>query len=188
MKTILKTNWERYKKSSEGKEVIALFNHLTTPEATVEDMLEMIKRFNPEFSKNTSKKEEQQQLEALTFYNNLVKEILPKSESEWDNFKHGDFFGVLTHCLAVEDENVSIFDAPQIGFKNILGYNIFLSTVLSSYMPEYFIPNLFVMQFVYFKKIAEKYEFNLPEELPLRSDYRGRWLYYIHMCNAICQF
>lgn len=188
MKKILKTNWERYKKSPEGKEVIAIFNHLTTSEATVEEMLEVIKRFDPEFSKNTSKKEEQRQLKALTYFNNLIKDFLPKSDSEWDEFNHGEFFGELTHFLAVEDENVSIFDAPQIGFKNILNNNIILSTVLSSYMPEYFIPNLFVMQFVYFKKIAEKYEFNLPEEIPLRSDYRGRWLYYIHICNAICQF
>lgn len=188
MKKILKTNWERYKNSSEGQEVIAAFNRITTPECTPEDMLAIIKRFNPEFSKNTSKKEEEQQLKALIFYDNIVKDYLPKSDSEWDNIKHGELFGALTHHFAVEDENVSIFDAPQIGFKKILSNNIFLSTVLSSYMPEYFIPNLFVMQFIYFKKMAEKYEFNLPEKTPLRSDYRGRWLYYIDVCNAIATF
>lgn len=187
MKKVTETsNWKRYKET-DGKEVIAMFNHLTTPEATIEDMLNVIKRFDPEFARNTSKKEEKRQIEILTFYNNLIKANIPQTEEEWKDFNHGTFFGWLTHYLAVEDENVSLFDVPQIGFKNILGNNIFLSIVLCSYMPEYFIPNLFVMQFAYFKKIAEKYEMDLPK-VPNRSDYRGRWLYYIDVCNAIVTF
>lgn len=187
MKKITETsNWKRYKEA-DGKEVIAMFNHLTTLEATVDDMLNMIKRFDPELASNTSKKEEQRQKEILTNYDNFIKANIPQSEAEWKDFSYGSFFGWLTHCMAVGDENISIFDAPQIGFKNILGNNIFLSIVLSKYMPEYFIPNLFVMQFAYFKKIAEKYEMDLPK-IPNRSDYRGRWLYYIDVCNAIATF
>ena len=126
MKKVTETsNWKRYKET-DGKEVIAMFNHLTTPEATVEDMLKVIKRFDPELARNTSKREEKKQIEILTFYNDLIKANIPQSEEEWKDFNHGAFFGALTHYLAVEDENVSIFDAPQIGFKNILGNNIFL--------------------------------------------------------------
>ena len=58
MKKITETsNWKRYKET-DGKEVIAMFNHLTTPEVTVDDMLKVIKRFDPELASNTSKREE----------------------------------------------------------------------------------------------------------------------------------
>ena len=148
----MKTNWERYKNSEEGKNVIAQFNRLTSLECTAEEMYAVIKRFNPLFARNSTGKEDAGIIESI-----------------------------------VEDEKVDLLDAPQIGFKRILGCNVFLSMALSKYMPEFFIPNLFVMQFVYFKKFIDKYELEIPE-MPLRSDYRGRWLYYIHMCNAIVSF
>lgn len=187
MKKILKTNWERYKNSSEGKETITLFNHLTTPEATAEDMLEVIKRFNPEIARNTSKKEEKSMIESLTFYDKIVKENLPQGDEELENFNGGEFYAWLTHCMAVEEEEMDLFDAPQIGFKRILGFNTFFSMVLFANLPDSFVPNLFVMQFEYFKKFAEKYEIELPE-MPKRSDYRMRWFYYLRMCDAIDNF
>lgn len=187
MKKILKTNWERYKNSVEGKEVIALFNHLTESVCTAEEMLAIIKRFNPTFAKNNSTKDDAGNVEAIAYFDKVIKENLPQNENEWKDFNHGDFFGWLTHCHAVEDENKNLFEAPQIGFKRLLGSNVFLSLALSKYMPEYFIPNLFVIQFVYFKKFVEKYEIDVPE-IPQRSDYRGRWIYYIHICNAIVTF
>ena len=187
MKKILKTNWERYKNSSEGQEVIGLFNYMTTPECTPEEMLTIVKRFNPVFAKNTTAKEDALNREAIAYYNKVIKENVPNNEGDRKDFNYVDFFERLTHCMAVEDENTDLFDAPQIGFKRIIGCNVFLSVALSANMPEYFIPNLFAMQFVYFKKFAEKYELDIPD-MPLRSDYRSRWLYYIHMCNAIDTF
>lgn len=187
MKKVLKTNWERYKNSSEGKDTIALFNHLTIPEATVEEMLEVIKRFNPVIARNTSKKEEKSIIESLAFYDKIVKENLPQGDEELTNFNGGEFFAWLTHCMAVEVEEMDLFDAPQIGFKRILGFNPFLSMVLFANLPNSFVPNLFVMQFAYFKKFAEKYEIELPE-MPKRSDYRMRWFYYLRMCDAIDNF
>lgn len=187
MKKILKTNWERYKNSSEGKETISQFNHLTTPETTAEDMLEVIKRFNPEIARNTSKKEEKSMIESLAFYDKIVKENLPQGDEELENFNGGEFYAWLTHCMAVEEEEMDLFDAPQIGFKRILGFNTFLSMALFANLPDSFVPNLFVMQFEYFKKFAEKYEIELPE-MPKRSDYRMRWFYYLRMCDAIDNF
>lgn len=98
-----------------------------------------------------------------------------------------DFFLWTTSCLAVEDENVDLFDAPQIGFKQVLGYNVLLSFALYKYIPEFFLPNLYFMQFSYFKRFAEKYDLDLPE-MPNCSDYRKRWLYYVDMCNALNGF
>ncbi len=68
MKKITETsNWKRYKET-DGKEVIDMFNHLTTPEATVDDMLDVIKRFDPGLIQNSSKKEIQQQIDKLNLF------------------------------------------------------------------------------------------------------------------------
>ena len=188
MKKILKTQWERYKRSPEGQEVIALFDHLGSPECSLEEMLDAIKRFDPELARNISKKEEANTIQALGFYDNMIlEECQDIDEKDWESFNYGDFFLWLAAGLTIEDENTDLFDAPQIGFKRLLSDNIFLSCALYKYMPEYFIPNLYVMQFPYFKRFAEKYELELPE-MPNRSDYRMRWLYYLDMCDAIDLF
>ena len=75
----------------------------------------------------------------------------------------------------------------QAAFKSVLGTNVFLSMILSRYFPGYYIPNFFPMQFIYIKKIAEKYDIELPR-VPNRSDYKGRWLYYDEICKALNEF
>ena len=47
MKKISKTIWTRYKESAEGKEVLALFEKIQSPESTSEEILEIAKRFDP---------------------------------------------------------------------------------------------------------------------------------------------
>lgn len=187
MKRISQTsNWIRYKNSTEGKEVIDLFNHLTTHDASVEEMLELINRFNPKF-RNTSIKEKKQFIKTLSYYDSIVKDDLPQSEEEWNNFDPVDYFLWLTQGLAVEEEEIDLMEASQSGFKTILESSIFLSVVLFAHISDYFFPNLYVMQFSYFLKFAEKYGIVIPD-IPNRSDYRERWLYYLCMCDAINKF
>ena len=84
MKKILqKTNWERYKNSTEGQEVIALFNHLCSEECTIADMLNAIRRFNPGFIQNWSKKEEKWMLDGLGFFDQIISEDIKDDISEW---------------------------------------------------------------------------------------------------------
>ena len=189
MKKILKTNWERYKNSPEGKEVIEMFNHLTTPEATPEDMYEVIKRFDPEYTRNSSKKEEKRMIEMIHTYDNFICKSFPQKEEELNDFSFGDYYLWLTHCMAIgiEDEETTIDNAPQSYFKRILGLNTLLSIALYANDPFDYFPNLFCMQFAYFTKFAEKYELEFPD-IPNRSDYRMRWCYYLEMCNIIHQF
>ena len=61
----MKTNWERYKNSEEGKNVIAQFNRLTSLECTAEEMYAVIKRFNPLFARNSTDKEDANNIEAI---------------------------------------------------------------------------------------------------------------------------
>jgi len=186
MKKILKTNWERYKRSEEGQKVISLFNHLTTPKCTSTDMFNAIKLFDSGFVGVLNKEEEVHYTKELDYFDKIVNETY-LDEEELNGFDVKDYFLWLTRYFVSDNDNEDLFEVPQIAFKQILGYNVYLSFALYKYMPRYFIPNLYVMQFTYFVKFAEKYDIKLPKT-PQRSDYRQRWLYYIEMCSAIKEF
>ena len=76
MKKISKTTWNRYKESAEGKEVISLFEKVKSPDSTAEEILEIAKRFDPQFFNNTSKKEMAQLTDSLNFFMSDLEEIL----------------------------------------------------------------------------------------------------------------
>ena len=63
MKKISKIAWNRYRESAEGKEVMALFEKIKSPESTAEEILEIAMRFDPQYFNNTSKKEKAQMTE-----------------------------------------------------------------------------------------------------------------------------
>ena len=188
MKKILqKTSWERYKKSSEGQETIALFNNICTPECTSKDMFEVIKRFNPFFTHNWGKKEDNWAIKGFEFFDKIVNEDIPRDEIEWKDFDYEEYYMWLTLGLVTDNEDADLYEVPQVNFKRMLSDSMLLSIVLYKYMPEYYIPNLYAMQFVYFQRFVKKYDLVLPE-IPHRSDYRKRWLYYLDMCNVINEF
>lgn len=187
MKKISQINWKRYKESESGKEAIALFDKVCDPECTIEEVYTIAKRFNPEFFRNESKEETQRSIESFAYfnkllYNNLTEENVPQTGEEAFNF-----FLFLSHFLATEDEEVSIDDIPQANFKAILSSSTFVSMMLYAYIPTFFIPNLFVMQFIYLKKFAEKYDLELPK-IPNRSNYKDRWFYYFDLCIVLNNF
>lgn len=187
MKKISKINWERYKDSDSGKEAIALFERVCDRECPMEEVYAVAKRFNPEFFKNTSKKEEKKYLEILAYFNELLRDNLNEDNLPETGDDCTDFFIMLTLFLATDDDNANLEDITQSQFKTILSANTFVSLILYSYMPDFFIPNLFVMQFIYLKKLAEKYDFELPE-IPNRSNYKERWFYYLEMCIILNDF
>ena len=188
MKKISKTTWTRYKESAEGKEVVALFKKFQSPESTAEEMLEIAKRFDPQFFNNSSKKEIAQDLESLNLFLTVLGDIVSHEEIKIESGE--DLINIYLDYLeffAVDDENKPLDEIPQSYYKGILGNNIFMSIALYAYLPELFIPNFFVMQFAYLKKFAEKYEIDLPK-IPNRSDYRERCLYYFDVCLALINF
>ena len=176
MKKISKTTWNRYKESAEGEEVIALFRKVQSPESTIEEILEIAKRFDPQFFNNAGKKEMAQYTERLNISLNILGDILSQKELKIERGE--DLINLYLDYLeyfAVDDENKPLEEIPQSYYKSILSNNIFMSIALYAYFPGMFIPNFFVMQFAYLKKFAEKYDIELPE-VPKRSDYRERCL------------
>ena len=187
MKKIIKLHWNNYKNSDSGKEVIATFDKLTDPNSSLEDLYLLACRFNPKVFKNISVKEKKQELKVLAFFDGEIKFI--RTEFDKLNLEGYPDFKFITSFLINGNNNdeIDLEKIPQSSFKKILGDNLFLSLVLSRYFPEYYLPNLFIMQFIYLKKISEKYDITLPKT-PNRSDYRSRWLYYDEMCTALNNF
>jgi hypothetical protein len=186
MNKIIKLHWNNYKNSDSGKEVIAAFEKLTDPNSSLEDLYKLAQRFDPEFFKNASKKEKNSSLKFLEYLDGEISDI----KTEIDKINPGGAyvdFKSLSCIFFGKEEDQGIDDIPQSKFKSVLGTNLSLSLILSKYFPEYYIPNLFIMQFIYLKKIAEKYDITLPKT-PNRSDYRSRWLYYDEMCTALNNF
>ena len=186
MNKIIKLHWNNYLNSNSGKEVVAAFDKLTDPNATMEELLQLAFRFDPEFFRNTSTNERNQELGFLDFFNNEIQNI----RSEIDKLEQeGSYidYKTLSSIFFCENEDMDFEDIPQSTFKSELGANLLWSIVLSRYFPEYYIPNFFPMQFIYLKKIAEKYDIELPD-MPNRSDYKGRWLYYDEICKLLNEF
>ncbi len=186
MEKIIKLHWDNYKQSVRGKEILASFEKLTDSNTSVEDLYNIACRFNPDFFKNTSKREKENLLKFLDYLDNTVGEIKNEIDKLNQDGAYVDYKELA--CILFGETADTIFeDIPQSTFKSVLGDNLFLSLILSCYFPQYYIPNFFPMQFVYLKKIAEKYELDLPD-MPKRSDYKGRWMYYDNMCVLINEF
>lgn len=188
MKKISKTTWTRYKDSAEGKDVLALFEKILSSETTAEEMLEIAKRFDPEFFRNTSKKEMAQLTDRLDFFMNALGDILSDENIKFETGEdYVNFYFNYLDYFALDYEGKPLEEIPQSYYKGILSDNLLMSIAMYAYLPGLFIPNFFVMQFAYLKKFAEKYDIDLPG-IPGRSDYRKRCIYYLEMCIAIINF
>ncbi len=188
MKKISQINWKRYKESEEGKSVISLFERLSSEEFSTDEMIELIRRFNPQFMHNTSDKETEYLKESLEYHDNNIGQLLSGEDFAFESID--DFINFYPQYMFVEmaeDEDKSLNDIKQSSFKILLSENLAISMMMYAYLPEFYIPNLFVMQFTFLKKIADKYEIELPP-VPKRSDYRARCLYYLDICIALHNF
>lgn len=188
MKKISKTTWNRYKESAEGKEVLALFERIQSPESSVDEMIEIAKRFDPQYFSNLSKKDMAQMTECLSLFMEVLGDIQTQNDIKIEKIEDlVNFYLDFMEFFAVDKDGKPLEDIPQSFYKGILSNNILISIALYAYLPGFFIPNFFVMQFAYLKKFAEKYEIDLPE-IPHRSDYRERCLYYLDVCIALFSF
>lgn len=76
---------------------------------------------------------------------------------------------------------------PANDFKNMLGIIQPMSYVLSQFAPEYFFPYLFLCRIFELNKIADFFNIDLPN-IPKRTDYKGRCMYYWELCEVFYQF
>lgn len=187
MKRISQINWDRYKESEQGKETIALFNKLWQPDCYIEVLYDVARRYNPEFFKNSTPKEEEFLKGGFAYYNDLIINFLEETDYPDDDDSCIEFYHKFSSFIASKNEETSFEDIPQAYFKNVLADSTFITMILYAYIPFFFIPNLYVMQFIYFKRFAEKYELDIPE-IPNRANYKDRWEYYLNMNILLVSF
>ena len=120
MKKIIKLHWNNYKNSDSGKEVIAAFDKLTDPDATVEELYELACRFDPECFNNSSENEKKNDLKYLDFLDAEIREI--KSEIE---------------CLRIIGYLVIILIVKLFCHKQVLDY-VVLNKVVKGYRRSVF--------------------------------------------------
>jgi len=188
MKKISKTQWSRYK-DSDGKEVIELFEKSVDNDFSYKDMLSLAMRFDPEYFNNTTEKERKNIIEGFEFYDQLIADNIPTEEDLKNIETYSNFYLDLISYMSQPDlENPQpIEKLSETAFKLPLTDNLLMSILLHAYMPKVFFPNFFVMQFIYLKKIASKYDIELPE-VPPRTKYFDRCMYYVKLCNILCEF
>ena len=185
MKKISKINRELYQNSDKGKDAIKAFKKLSEPECSFDEMVNILARFNPDFFSNTSKKEMDEYVATLQDIDEILSDNIPEEFANEDEL--WNFYSWILVGWIIDGRSKEFEEIPQSQFKFLLQDNLFLSTILYAYLPEYFIPNLFVLQFIYLKKFAEKYEIELPA-IPKRANYRDRCMYYIELCKLFKQF
>lgn len=76
---------------------------------------------------------------------------------------------------------------PAEDYKMMLAANITISLLLYHFAPEFYFPNFFKFNAKTLNKILDTFNIELPK-LPKKSDYKGRCLYYWHLCIAFKEF
>ena len=189
MKKVSQSQWNRYLKT-DGKEVVKLFESAKKENFSPKDMLKLATRFNPQFFSSDSEKQFRLACDFLSEIDELTKEFRNNYQTlENDEDYISAFYNVLEFIAQPDDSNepIPLEDIPENQFKIPLYDIVYWSLCFYKHFPKVFIPNLFVMQFSYLKKIAEKYEIELPE-VPARSKYFDRCCYYINFCIVLDDF
>lgn len=208
MKKISKINWNRYKESENGKQAIQEFEKLVNGELTPEQLYQVFSKYNPEFTNNFGKKEIEFAINETGMFQDILSDLLDQNDDNRDisaidlflvfayswgkSVEDKDthltkFFDIFTETVKHTDKLEEMLDSiPEAPFKNLLSHIPALSVALSQRY-ECFIPYYFVMQFAFFKKIADKYELELPET-DKRQYYYNRCQYYLNICLCLDDF
>lgn len=204
MKKINSIKLKRFNESAEGKEAIELFSKAYSANCTVEDLILLVDKYDPDLLKgmNNYRKTIVQQIQYFKeLINNNIANNTPSLETSEDlehlfidicfDFLFENYSEEIEQELLkkyeVMPECISWEDIPQKFFKVLLSCSLPFSLSLYSLGKDTFMPNLFLMQFAYMRRFAENYEIDLPE-VPHRADYKQRCEYYLDLCQVLTSF
>jgi hypothetical protein len=178
---IIKDNWLDYKEGKRGSQVVALFEKAVSPEFTVEEQLGLIKEFNAQRFMGDG---DDVQINLINMFDQTLFEItdggnvIPTSQDESSEFFKNLILKDLPSKCNVDEKYAATAILPILDLLSIALYN---------YIPGLFYPYLFTLSFHRLKAIAEKFEIDLPE-VPKKSDYESRCMYYIELCKIFNNF
>lgn len=190
--SIIKDNWLDYKEGRRGASTISKFKETASINVTADNQLELIKDFNPNYLLNISN----EQRKNLTSNLDLNYEVISNLTSNL-GISQSAFFNTPTSIEEAVEFFIGYINSYSNYFKESslkdrgLKYAILDITTISlnlyAFMPEYFVPYLFVMNFIALQRFFDKYNLELPDT-PSRYNWEGRCMYYVELCKIVYQF
>lgn len=166
--------WELYSSSQDNQYKIGKFH-----DAYDAPMLtELMCHYNPDLNIDMELKEEL--LELLYHYNISDFEDV---EIENEDTAKEIFHSIIAHGLVVDDGYI----IKPGDFKGMMMLIPDISLWLSILFPNYFFPYLYGIKFGTLVKTADLFDIELPQ-IPMKTDYEGRCLYYWELCSVFNQF
>lgn len=168
--------WSLYKASAEGQKVIKQFSE----DRDIDADLLLIEEYCPRYIKSQEQKESLGNLlDALwAFKVGTYGEREPNAEDAGKIFDE-----IIASGFIVDGE---IVFKPE-DYAQMLNLIPLISIELNAWCRDVFLPYLYIERFYDLKKLADYYEIDLPN-IPKKSDYRGRCLYYWELCKVFHQF
>ena len=171
--SIILENWLDYKDGRRGQKTIPEFEEAASVDVTLDEQLAIIKRIDPNFIENFGEKDEKWLSNNLeSFYNDLTSFTFSEIPTTIEEAK--DFYEGYTTMV-------------DSSYKESVVNNLQITLNLYAICPKFFFPNLFVMNFIALQKFFDKYSLTLPE-IPSRTDWKGRCMYYMEICKIVYQF
>lgn len=171
--SIILENWLDYKDGRRGQKTIPEFEKAASVDVTLDEQLAIIKQIDPNFIENFGEKDEKWLSNNLeSFYNDLTSFTFSEIPTTIEEAK--DFYEGYTTMV-------------DSSYKESVINNLQITLNLYAICPKFFFPNLFVMNFIALQKFFDKYSLTLPE-IPSRTDWKGRCMYYMEVCKIVYQF
>ena len=171
--SIILENWLDYKDGRRGQKTIPEFEKAASVDVTLDEQLAIIKLIDPNFIENFGEKDEKWLSNNLeSFYNDLTSFTFSEIPTTIEEAK--DFYEGYTTMV-------------DSSYKESVVNNLQITLNLYAICPKFFFPNLFVMNFIALQKFFDKYSLTLPE-IPSRTDWKGRCMYYMEICKIVYQF
>ncbi len=171
--SVITDNWLDYKEGRRGQKTIPAFEKAASLDATLEEQLELIRRFDPNYIENSGKKDEELlNYNIDAFYKDLTRFTF--SEMPTDIDEAADFY-----------EGYAAMVDPS--YRASVTNDLPITLNLYAASPEFFFPNLFVMNFIALQKFFDQYALELPE-IPSRTNWKDRCMYYMEICRIVYQF
>lgn len=171
--SIILENWLDYKDGRRGQKTIPEFEKAASVDVTLDEQLAIIKRIDPNFIENFGEKDEKWLSNSLeSFYNDLT------------NFTFSEIPTTIEEAKDFYEGYTTMVDSS---YKESVVNNLQITLNLYAICPKFFFPNLFVMNFIALQKFFDKYSLTLPE-IPSRTDWKGRCMYYMEVCKIVYQF
>lgn len=160
--------WRLYKESPEGQKTIERFESLASKKLTSDEILSLLKDFNPEWFLNQTEEE------TASYFMCVVRDLVQCYKYDNSKSKKENFYAIIEDYFSGDYEEVLQCIGP-------------LSFYLYHAASSYFSPYMFLFRYKYLRQILEDYDLDIME-VPGKASIDKRCMYYLDICEALNKF